>query len=99
MLGEQLYLSVLQSIRPNNAGSIQGTSPSQICLTRSTNPRKNLLHVGVCQNVANSTLPSLFLTRVFLSLTRDDLPQHHDAVTVHEGDAREAFAVLERVAH
>jgi len=34
-LCEQLYVSVLQSTRPNSAGSIQGTSPSQIRLARS----------------------------------------------------------------
>merc|ERR1711933_94582 len=32
-------------------------------------------------------------------LARNDLPQHHDTVAVHEGDTRQAFAILERVAH
>merc|ERR1719174_917185 len=35
---------------------------------------------------------------LLLPLAGDHLPQHHHAVAVHEGDAREALAVLEGVA-
>merc|ERR1712217_616407 len=36
---------------------------------------------------------------VILALARDDLAKHHHTITVHEGDAGEAFAILEGVAH
>merc|ERR1719229_270984 len=34
---------------------------------------------------------------LLLALARDNLPQHHDTVPVHEGDARKALAILEGV--
>merc|ERR1712150_277524 len=45
---------------------------------------------------------SLFLATsgTFLfTLARDDLPEHDDTVSVHEGDTREAFTIFESVAH
>merc|ERR1719204_2799654 len=36
---------------------------------------------------------------LLLALARDHLPKHHDAIAVHEGDTRQALAILECVAH
>merc|ERR1712228_729152 len=50
---------------------------------------------------ARASQPSLLLAAgraLFLTLARDHLAKHHHAVTVHEGDAREALAILEGVA-
>merc|ERR1719388_313910 len=46
--------------------------------------------------------PSLLLASArgfLLFLTGDDLSQHHDAVAVHESDARQALTILESVAN
>merc|ERR1711972_757590 len=46
---------------------------------------------------------SLFLATcccfLLLSLTRHDLAKHHHSVSIHEGNARQALAILECVAH
>merc|ERR1711907_695757 len=47
-----------------------------------------------------ATLHSLLLSSssgILLLFTRDDLPEHHDTVAVHEGDTRETLAVFEAV--
>ena len=36
---------------------------------------------------------------LLLALARDDLAQHDNAIAVHEGNAREALAIFERVAN
>merc|ERR1712066_353709 len=48
---------------------------------------------------ARSLLLATTLVALVLPLAGDDLAKHDDAVAVHEGNARQAFAVLESVAH
>merc|ERR1719364_455098 len=48
---------------------------------------------------ARSLLLSATLVALVLPLAGNHLAKHHDAVAVHEGDAREALAVLEGVAN
>ena len=54
-------------------------------------------------HISNKKSQSLLLaTRLVVRiclLTCDDFAQHHHAITVHEGDAGEALAILEGVGH
>merc|ERR1712187_11483 len=66
--------------------------------------RKSQIYPSVFSQNLNffARMPSLLLAAaggLLLPLTRDDLAQHHDAIPVHEGDARQALAILEGVTH
>merc|ERR1712190_153608 len=55
---------------------------------------------GGCAN--NQTIASLLLAArgtLLLALARNNFPKHDDTIPVHEGNARQAFAILEGVAH
>ena len=39
------------------------------------------------------------LVALFLALTRDNLAQHDNTITIHESNTGEAFAIFERIAN
>merc|ERR1719221_2075438 len=55
--------------------------------------------VHTCNHMHLYSLLLAACTTLLLSLTTHDLAQHHDTIPVHEGNAREAFTILESVTH
>merc|ERR1712151_775497 len=69
-----------------------------------TSPRRRTIHASKMQRLVYrkarfSLLLAASTARIFLALARDDLPKHHHPVAIHKGDAGEALAILEGVAH
>merc|ERR1712107_794929 len=56
---------------------------------------------GAAKHQHNPAGSLLLATRstLLLALARDDLAQHDDTVAIHEGDARQALAIFESIAH